>query len=105
MKKRDSNRSPPATVGSEKSHQTIFGRTTQMKKETDLQKIKEYANRLPMTGIAKAPCSPAIVGRPFTTPSVNGNGIRQSSPCRENVHDAVESVSLESDESEEQSLC
>lgn len=103
MKKRDSNRSPPATVGSEKSHQTIFGRTTQMKKETDLQKIKEYG--LLVTGIAKAPCSPAIVGRPFTTPSVNGTGIRQSSPCRESGHDAVESVSLESDESEEQSLC
>ena len=55
MKKGDSNRSPPATVGSEKSHQTIFGRTTQMKKETDLQKIKEYANGLLMDPVFEQP--------------------------------------------------
>ena len=41
-----------------------------MKEETDLIKIKGYANHLLMSGIAKTPYSPAVVQHPFTNSGI-----------------------------------
>ena len=49
-----------------------------MKKETDLIKIKRYANLLLTSGIAKMPCSPAIVRYLFTP-----LGKRQRNPAKQ----------------------
>ena len=68
----------PALPGSERKRSTHFQEDNQMKEETDLIKIKGYANLLLISGIAKTPYSPAIVQHPFTNSGIiylkNGSG-------------------------------
>ena len=49
MKKRVTNRSPPLCPARRENNQTHFQEDNQMKKETDLIKIKGYANLLLMS--------------------------------------------------------